>query len=71
MHIKGFSLSCQSKNVLKREIEYSMIKNRLTFKYLDIIKFYLWQTHCIDFFIHYNVRNWDQKFTNSKKNVSL
>ncbi len=49
MHIKGFSLSCQSKNVLKREIEYSMIKNRLTFKYLDIIKFYLWQTHCIDF----------------------
>ena len=61
MHIKGFSLFCQSKNILKREIEYSMIKNRLTFKYLDIIKFYLWQAHCIDFLF---TRMWETGIKN-------
>ena len=44
-NIRGFLLPCQSKNVLKREIQYNIIKNRLTSKYLGNIKFYLCLAH--------------------------
>ncbi len=48
-NIRGFLLPCQSKNVLKHEIQYNIIKNRLTSKYLGNIKFYLCLAHLIDF----------------------
>lgn len=67
MHIRGFLLLFQSKNILKREIEYGMIKNKPILKYIAHAKFISLSGSLHRFFTHKNVRNCDQKFQNSRK----